>query len=166
MQNTHGIFKIIGAQGTWKVIKKMQIHATWVQNAKNNWNKSKLSLFNGETIVDVKDWNNPVLRFGWHQCALQSTCIITKHYFYTQITLENIILCIKCLYIFKKTHWTDHIKTHYVQMLVIIKKVLTKIYFCTPLKLYCTNYLLSTGESYSLTAQHMQDSPIFYIQLN
>ena len=28
------------------------------------------------------------------------------------------------------------------------------------------NYLLSTGESYGLTAQHMQDSPIFFIQLN
>ena len=27
-------------------------------------------------------------------------------------------------------------------------------------------YLLSTGESYSPTAQHMQDSPIFFIQLN
>ena len=28
------------------------------------------------------------------------------------------------------------------------------------------NYLLGTGESYTLTAQHMQDSPIFFIQLN
>ena len=29
-------------------------------------------------------------------------------------------------------HCTDDIKTHYVQMLVIIKKILTKMYFCTP----------------------------------
>ena len=29
-----------------------------------------------------------------------------------------------------------------------------------------SNYLLSTGESYGLTVQHMQDSPIFFIQLN
>ena len=28
------------------------------------------------------------------------------------------------------------------------------------------NYLLSTGESYGPTAQHMQDFPIFFIQLN
>ena len=28
------------------------------------------------------------------------------------------------------------------------------------------HYLLGTGESYSPTAQHMQDSPIFFIQLN
>ena len=28
------------------------------------------------------------------------------------------------------------------------------------------NYLLSTGESYGPTAQHTQDSPIFFIQLN
>ena len=28
------------------------------------------------------------------------------------------------------------------------------------------NYLLGTGESYSPTAQHMQDSRIFFIQLN
>ena len=28
------------------------------------------------------------------------------------------------------------------------------------------NYLLGTGESYGQTAQHAQDSPIFFIQLN
>ena len=31
---------------------------------------------------------------------------------------------------------------------------------------WLSNYLLGTGESYGPTAQHTQDSPIFFIQLN
>ena len=48
--------------------------------------------------------------------------------FYTQITLENIILSRKHLNILKM-HCTDHVRTHYVQMLVIVKEILIEDVF-------------------------------------
>ena len=40
------------------------------------------------------------------------------------------------------------------------------IYTCITCVHAYTDYLLGTGESYGPTAQHMQDFPIFFIQLN
>ena len=52
-QNTQNIFKIKGAQGAQKVLKKLQIHVTWAQNTKKK-------------IKTLKDQNNSeVYNFKW-----------------------------------------------------------------------------------------------------
>ena len=58
MQNTPGLFKIIGAQGTEKVPKRhkfMQPEHKTKNNTKNTETNLIYILLNGDTIVDVKD---------------------------------------------------------------------------------------------------------------
>ena len=50
LQNTHYIFKIIGAKGAQKVLKKMQIHGTSAQNTKTILSTVILNI---DTVVDV-----------------------------------------------------------------------------------------------------------------
>ena len=63
--------------------------------------------------------------------------------FYTQITPENIILSKKHLHILK-AYCTDHIKTHNVLMLVIIKEILTKNVFLYAIKFSAPFYTTYT----------------------
>ena len=74
--------------------------------------------------------------------------------FYTKITLENIIFSRKHLNILK-THCTDHIKTHYVQMLVTIKDISTKMYFHMLPKLLAPFYTTYSQHKDFISGPHL-----------
>ena len=66
-----------------------------------------------------------------------------KTNFYTKITLENIILCRKCLSTLK-AHYRYYMNKKYIHMLVKITKILIKMYFYMPPELSASFYTTST----------------------
>ena len=72
-----------------------------------------------------------------------------------QITDTNINMKLSYEQFYPLNYWKHHKVTHKFDMNSLKSIMHIK-----------HNYLLSTGESYGFTAQHMQDCPISFIQLN